>query len=756
MIDSAARAERFDPAPSTTPFYTWEVPQKPVALRLPLALIDRLEHEAVDNFRSLSSRGSEIGGVLWGGVEPGDPMIVSVAEYDLVVCEYSLGPLYRLAETDLSRLDRALSQRVGAGLRPVGFFRSHTRKGVSLDADDLSLLNSRFNEPHQVALVVRPYATKASTAGVFIREDGVIRGEASYLEFPFRSSLLAPTKANGQAAEAPVTAIPAAPPKAAARGQIVPIASRRDVTAPAAPAPPAASASEAAAPAAPQPPAAAVPPPAPQPAAAEAPAPPASPDAPKISLAAGTVPPPARTPPEPAAQSPALSITEPPARTDLKTTPEPPAPAAAKPALEPPARLPVKAAAEPPAKPAIEASKATEVPARGAQPLPPVEDPAPTAPPERPALRAPGRLIWFAIGAIFPVLLSGALFVYPGVLRRTTLPSVLTGVDSSPLQLRVERTGNELLLTWNRDSSAIRNATRAVLQISDGDQHENVDMDLAQLRNGSIVYLPVTADVVFRMEVSGKDQSKTASESVRVLRTRPSPMPDESKPSPNQSAKPSVPGAPAAAAPPVTVQAAATPVTPAPAGLNAPPPAGAPPASAAAPQIPAPAPVLKQFNTESLAQRLRPARQDSISLPDAPVVGGESVASSNSALPFTAVAPALPPAPRKADAPNAPARPNVTAATPAGGNVEQAQLIHRKEPEYPRIAREAGAKGVVELVATIGTNGRVKSVKAVRGHPLLQKAAIDAVMQWIYKPTTLNGHAVETQSTITFNFVSDR
>ncbi len=62
----------------------------------------------------------------------------------------------------------------------------------------------------------------------------------------------------------------------------------------------------------------------------------------------------------------------------------------------------------------------------------------------------------------------------------------------------------------------------------------------------------------------------------------------------------------------------------------------------------------------------------------------------------------------------------------------------------------------MELIATIGTNGRVKKVKVTKGHPLLQKAAVDAVMQWQYRPTMLNGHPVETETTITLNFVGDR
>jgi len=52
----------------------------------------------------------------------------------------------------------------------------------------------------------------------------------------------------------------------------------------------------------------------------------------------------------------------------------------------------------------------------------------------------------------------------------------------------------------------------------------------------------------------------------------------------------------------------------------------------------------------------------------------------------------------------------------------------------------------------VGTDGRVKSVKVVRGHPLLVKAAADAVMQWIYRPTLLNGQPVQNDVRITLNF----
>src|SRR5579883_2070307 len=190
MIESTARAERANLQTVTSPAFTWEVPEKPISVRMPFPLIDRMEREVVENFRSLTSRGSEIGGILLGVVAPGSPDLVSIEDYEAIPCDYSRGPLYRLSEADMSRFERAIEQRAEGGLRVVGFFRSHTRKGLSLDAEDLSFLNARFRDAHNVALLVRPFATKASTAGFFIWENGVMQGEASPLEFPFRSSQL--------------------------------------------------------------------------------------------------------------------------------------------------------------------------------------------------------------------------------------------------------------------------------------------------------------------------------------------------------------------------------------------------------------------------------------------------------------------------------------------------------------------------------------------------------------------------------------
>ena len=176
------------------PEFLWHVPQKPVAVRFPFPLVDRLGNEAVEQYRSLDSRGSEIGGVLFGQVTAGDPAVVHVDEYRLVDCDHSMGPLYRLSEADLQRIDGVIQQAAASGLEAVGFFRSHTRRGFGIGPDDLAVMRTRFKSPHHIALLVRSSGTKIPTGAVFIRENGEIASEASYQEFPFVSSMLSPAK----------------------------------------------------------------------------------------------------------------------------------------------------------------------------------------------------------------------------------------------------------------------------------------------------------------------------------------------------------------------------------------------------------------------------------------------------------------------------------------------------------------------------------------------------------------------------------
>jgi len=84
--------------------------------------------------------------------------------------------------------------------------------------------------------------------------------------------------------------------------------------------------------------------------------------------------------------------------------------------------------------------------------------------------------------------------------------------------------------------------------------------------------------------------------------------------------------------------------------------------------------------------------------------------------------------------------------------VQQANLIHQVLPVYPPLARQARVQGVVFLEALISKEGTIESLRVINGHPLLIQAAFDAVHQWRYRPTLLNGEPVEVVTTVTVNF----
>jgi protein TonB len=114
------------------------------------------------------------------------------------------------------------------------------------------------------------------------------------------------------------------------------------------------------------------------------------------------------------------------------------------------------------------------------------------------------------------------------------------------------------------------------------------------------------------------------------------------------------------------------------------------------------------------------------------------------------VSPTLPPPPpppvKKDEKPAAPKRITI------GGNVQQAKLIRQPKPVYPPLAKQARISGVVHLAAVISANGTIQDLKVISGHPLLIPAALEAVKQWVYQPTLLNGEPVEVQTQIDVNF----
>jgi periplasmic protein TonB len=87
-----------------------------------------------------------------------------------------------------------------------------------------------------------------------------------------------------------------------------------------------------------------------------------------------------------------------------------------------------------------------------------------------------------------------------------------------------------------------------------------------------------------------------------------------------------------------------------------------------------------------------------------------------------------------------------------GGQVLLGRLTRRVEPIYPRIAIQARIAGEVRLDAVVGTDGRVRELHVLSGHPMLIQAAVEAVRQWIFQPTLLNGVPVEVSAPVTVTF----
>lgn len=114
----------------------------------------------------------------------------------------------------------------------------------------------------------------------------------------------------------------------------------------------------------------------------------------------------------------------------------------------------------------------------------------------------------------------------------------------------------------------------------------------------------------------------------------------------------------------------------------------------------------------------------------------------------TAAPPPPPPPPVKQEAP----KPKEVQRIRVGGNVQAAKLVKQPKPIYPPLAKQARIQGTVRFTAIIGRDGTIQNLQVVSGHPLLVPAALEAVKQWVYQPTLLNGEPVEVVTQIDVNF----
>jgi periplasmic protein TonB len=101
--------------------------------------------------------------------------------------------------------------------------------------------------------------------------------------------------------------------------------------------------------------------------------------------------------------------------------------------------------------------------------------------------------------------------------------------------------------------------------------------------------------------------------------------------------------------------------------------------------------------------------------------------------------------PKREDVETRAVRPQIVHVT----RIDPAMLVHRVEPTYPSLAKATHREGRVEMRAVIGTDGTIQSLQIVSGDPLFYISAREAVEQWLYKPTVLNGKPVEIDTFIT-------
>lgn len=98
-------------------------------------------------------------------------------------------------------------------------------------------------------------------------------------------------------------------------------------------------------------------------------------------------------------------------------------------------------------------------------------------------------------------------------------------------------------------------------------------------------------------------------------------------------------------------------------------------------------------------------------------------------------------------------RPPAVTHPPHLSHMMEGNLIRRVQPDYPLIARSARIQGQVLLAAVISKEGQIENLRVLAGHPMLVRAALEAVSQWRYRPYILNSQAVEVETQITVNFL---
>lgn len=176
----------------------WELPGKPVAVRMSPDVVFRLGMAVREGFRALPRRGLETGGLLIGvRKDVGTQVVVEINDFEPIESEHAAGPSYLLSDVDRRLLEAKISaHEAGAHSDAiVGFYRSHTRRDFAITMEDAALFSSYFRKSSDVFLLIKSNDGAAPTGGFIIREGGRVVSYSPYLDFAFDRPVVIPATA---------------------------------------------------------------------------------------------------------------------------------------------------------------------------------------------------------------------------------------------------------------------------------------------------------------------------------------------------------------------------------------------------------------------------------------------------------------------------------------------------------------------------------------------------------------------------------
>ena len=153
------------------------------------SVIERINIEVMRGFGVTRRRGTETGGLLIGKIDRrANPPVLHIQDFEVCPCEYASGPSYLLSANDWQQFKEAVSRRQPSlehELYAIGYFRSHTRDGFAFDENDAAIFRAFLRDPLDVALLIKPFATRPADAAIFLQDKGALATDSTPIEFPF-------------------------------------------------------------------------------------------------------------------------------------------------------------------------------------------------------------------------------------------------------------------------------------------------------------------------------------------------------------------------------------------------------------------------------------------------------------------------------------------------------------------------------------------------------------------------------------------